>query len=495
MPHPMYKYELSNLIILFNMKSISEEAFSQLITRLENAVNKLENKTGAHHTNVAEAMMTTEKIAAFTDYWNKTLKNLLDFKEVSKETGMPLLEQISEIVCEGICAHQDILIASEQFKKPVNNDLQQLSKKLVAITTKLQDIGKANKEVAQHCEAVKNGLDAMVWLFQDSQCDVITQTYFEAIDFAGNKIMMKKNPPETKWVKSFKAIIKEIDNLVKANYKSGLVWSSKGDGDVNNLIVTIGNTYRTNFKKQSNCEPVQEETKSTPVNNKEKIHEMIKLDDIRKNLKPVKKDECTTTQVTTEEVKKPIEEPKKEDHKCNNQGKGMRKSLVLKKGAKEEYQESRSAFIYENLEDQTKDLDPEKLSLKTTVQISNCFNSTFKVSKKVNFIKLTNCENVNVICDTLVSICEIINCVGIKVQVTGTVRSFSIDGSENILLHLGYESREAQVVASKSSDMKLRLAKEDDSNDYDEIIIPEQFVFTITPNRKIAAKIGDNYGY
>jgi adenylyl cyclase-associated protein len=477
------------------MKStISEEALSQLITRLETAVNKLETKTNTQ--NVSNSMLTTEKIAAFTDYWNKTLKNLLDFKEASKETNIPALEQICDIVCESICAHQDILMASEDFKKPVNNDLQQLSKKLISIISKLQDISKGNKEVTLHCDAVKNGLDSMVWIFQDSQCDVIAQTYYEAIDFAGNKIMMKKNPSETKWVKSFKAIIKEIDNLVKGNYKSGLVWSSKGDGDVNNLLITIGTTYRTNFKKQT--EPVEEETKA----HKEKIHDMIKLDDIRKNLKPVKKDseiDNLKEEVKKEELKQE-EEPKKTEiqHKSEGQhlspGKG-RRSLLFKKGAKEEYQESRFAFIYENLEDQTKDLDPEKLSLKTTVQINNCFNCTFKVSKKVNFIKLTNCEGVNIICDTLVSILEIINCSNIKVQVTGNVRSFSIDGSDNILLHLSYESREAQVVASKSTEMKIRLAKEDDSNDYDEIIIPEQFVYTITFNRKIAAKIGDNYGY
>jgi adenylyl cyclase-associated protein len=474
---------------------ISEEALTQLITRLETAVNKLESKAGSQ--NVQTTMLTTEKIAAFTDYWNKILKALLDFKEASKETGNPLLEQICEVVCESICAHQDILIASESFKKPVNHDLQQLSKKIISINSKIQEISKANKDVALHCEAVKNGLDAIVWIFQDSQCDTITQTYYEAIDFAGNKIMMKKIPAETKWVKAFKAIIKEIDSLVKTNYKSGLVWSSKGDGDVNNLLVTIGNTYRTNFKKHT-AEPVQEESKTAPVNNKEKIHEIIKLEDIKKSLKPIKKEEPvaeqkeTTTHVDTKHEESSKKHSHDESHSKSSRG---RRSLVHKKGAKEEYQESRSAFIYENMEGESKDLDPEKLTLKTTIQINNCFNSTFKVSKKVNFIKLTNCEGVNIICETLVSILEIINCTDVKVQVNGMVRSFSIDGSDNVLLHLSYESREAQIVASKSTEMKLRLAKEDDANDYDEIIIPEQFVFTITPNRKIAAKIGDNYGY
>jgi adenylyl cyclase-associated protein len=465
------------------MSNISEETLNQLITRLENAVNKLEQKSTTN--SASTNMLTTEKIAAFTDYWNKTLHNLLDFKEASKETNMPLLDQISEIVCEAICAHQDILIASEAFKKPVNKDLEQLSKKLISITTKVQEIGKANKDVQLHCEAVKNGLDALIWVFQETQCDVITQTYFEAIDFAGNKIMFKKNPPETKWVKSFKAVIKEVNELVKANYKCGLVWSSKGDGDVNNLLVTIGNTYRTNFKKHSTTEqPVKEEVKE----NKEKVHEQIKLDDIRKSLKKVNKKE--TEQVKPTETK---EEPHKEkEHSAKQKG---RRSIVMKKGAKEEYQESRSAFIYENLEDQSKDLDPEKLNMRTVIQITNCFNSTFKIGKKVNAIKLTNCEGVNIICESLISILEIINCIDVKVQVNGLVNSFAIDGSETVLLFLSYDSRNSQVIASKSNDIKLRLAKEGDASDYDEVVIPEQFVFTITENRKIQAKIGDNYGY
>src|SRR5690606_19109653 len=127
-------------------------------------------------------------------------------------------------------------------------------------------------------------------------------------------------------------------------------------------------------------------------------------------------------------------------------------------------------------ENETKDLDPEKLAFKTVVHINNCSNSTFKISKKVNAIKLTNCESVNIICESLVTILEIINSIDIKVQVNGLVNSFSIDGSENVILHLSYESRNAQIIAAKSNEMKVRLAKEGDSCDYDEIVIPEQFV-------------------
>jgi hypothetical protein len=466
---------------------VSDDVLIKLVTRLENAISKLEGGK-ATPVNVSSAMLTTEKIAAFTEYWNKTLHLLLALKEAAKETNIPELEQISEIVCEAICAHQDVLIASETFKRPVNNDLQQLSKKIGSITGRVQEIGKAKKEVALHAEAVKNGLDALYWLYGESQCDAITQTYFESIDFAGNKVFMKKVPAETKWVKAFKAIIKEIDELVKANYKVGLTWSSKGDDSISNLLLTIGNTYRKNFKKheEGSNEKIETESKTT----KDKLMEQIGSSDLRASLKPVGKSESQKTEEKKEEKKESQTSPnKKVDDK-----RGRRETLV-KKGKKEHFEESRSSFLYENLDGETKELDPEKLVTRTVVQISNCIGCTFKISKKVNAIKLTNCEEVNIICDSLITMFEIINSVKIQVQVDGTINSFSIDGSTGVLLHLSQKSAAAQFYASKSSEIKIRLTKEEDISDYTELIIPEQFVYTINDKNKIDARVSELYNY
>jgi hypothetical protein len=547
---------------------VTNETLLKVVERLENAISKLEGKseqpviqapvTPVATINVSSALLTTEKIIAYTEYWNKTLKLLLDLKTAANETGVPEIEQISEAVLEAICAQQDVLIATETFKKPVNNDLKNLQKKLYSFVAKIDEIGKTKRDFDLHANAAKNGLDALNWLYSDDSCDTITQTFLEAIDFPGNKILMKKIPTHTKWVKTFKSIINEIDLFVKANHKSGLIWSSKGDGDVSNLILTIGNTYRKNFKQQQQPEELNQNTTNVSVNNTVnaitntpsvpttstvptapavqstpvvptttttshhrqvdtraeanlKIQEMITSGAIRNSLKPIvkpeskkeapKQEEVASKQevvvpkqeTTKKEVTVPIVASKKEVKKSSvTRG---RRETILKKGKKEVFEESRESFMYENLEGEIRELDPEKLSMKTSVYVSNCYQSTFKVSKKVKKIILNNCEEVNIICDSLITIFEIINSVKVKVQVDGVINCISVDGSTDVILHLAVSSAHAQFVTSNSTQVRVRLAKEEDPSDYTENLIPEQLVFSINKNRKLDVKISDNYNY
>lgn len=222
-----------------------------------------------------------KKIATFTDFWNKTLRLLIDLKAFAVEAKITDLDTISELVIESICAHQDVLIASEHYQKPINQDAKDVLKRIISISQKISDIGKNNKSVANHSEAVKNGLDSTFWLFQEANCDAITQTYLEAIDFAGNKILREKKPEQTKWLNCYKSIIKEINELVTKNYKCGLAWNCKGSSDMSGLIVSIGNTYRKNFKKSQEGEAID-----AGSDNRGKLMAEIVSNDAK--LKPVK---------------------------------------------------------------------------------------------------------------------------------------------------------------------------------------------------------------
>jgi len=530
---------------------VTNESLLKIVERLENAVSKLEGKTiqpvvqaPIPQINVGTAILTTEKIVANTEYWNKTLKLLLELKAAAAETGAPEIEQISDGVCEAICAQQDILTATETFKKPVNNDLKSLQKKLYSFALKIEDIGKSKPDFVLHAGAVKDGLDALNWLYSDDSCDVITQTFLESIDFKGNKIFMKKIPTHTKWVKTFKAVINEIDLFVKANHKAGLIWASKGDGDISNLLLTIGNTYRKNFKNQN--QPKEEVTETTVTattttteitststsstaptstsasNTKQfnpsiaaikqaemkagaalKIQEMITSGTIRNSLKPVtkpdeKKEAPKEEVVETKKEEAPkiqavsVVAPKKDKKPTVTRG---RRETILKKGKKEVFEETKESFTYENLEGEIRELDPEKLNMKTSIYISNCYQSTFKISKKVKKIIINNCEEVNIICDSLITLFEIINSVKLKVQVDGVINCFSIDGSSDILLHLGINSANAQFVTGNSTQIRVRLVKEEDTTDYTEHLLPEQLVFSLNTKRKLEVKISDNYNY
>jgi len=238
-----------------------------------------------------------------------------------------------------------------------------------------------------------------------------------------------------------------------------------------------------------------------------KIANEITSGNLKALLKPVpKKDKDEKKDVKVEKKEeKPVEKKEekgmvKEEQKVvvskvskNKEIKRGRRETILKKGVKEVFDEMKSNFFYENLEGITKDIDPEKLLKGSVCQFSNCFGCTFKINKKINKIILSNCEEINIICDSLISNFEIINSVKVKVQVDGVVNAFSIDGSTDCVVYLNLKSAAAQFVTSKSTEVRIRLAKEGDEADYTEHLLPEQFVFEITPNRTVKSQVSDLY--
>ncbi len=488
---------------------INDQYLLSLVTRLENALQNLEASPLAK-TNLSSALLTTEKIAAFSDYWNKNLKLLVELQNNAKETKKESIMAITEIAIEAVCAHQDILIASENFKKPVNNDLKVLNKKFSSIVTKCSDIAKADREASLHADAVKNGLDALYWVFAEASYADITQTYYESIDFAGNKIMMQKINEQTKWIKSYKAVIAEVNALVKANYRCGLVWNAKGDGDVTNLVLTLGNIYRSNFKKAG--ESSDSSNNVEKADDKAKIHEAISSGKVRESLKPIlaiydknlqqaqaqaqansnKQKEPVSTTTNTKTTTNQTEETPAFKSKFKQTKRGRRNTLV-KKGKKDEFDKITNVYSFENMENEIKELEPENLGTRTVVKIGNCSGTTFKISKKVNNITLFNCEDCTIMADSLISIFEIVNCYKIKVQVGRSIRSFTVDGSTDVTIHLTLDSRDANVLACNSLQIKMRIPKEDDLTDYTEHTLPEQFSYTVSENRKVETKVSDLY--
>jgi len=61
-----------------------------------------------------------------------------------------------------------------------------------------------------------------------------------------------------------------------------------------------------------------------------------------------------------------------------SQVKRGRRVTLLKKGVKEEFDEGKHNFFYENLEEITKEIDAEKLLRGSVVAFSNCYQCTFK---------------------------------------------------------------------------------------------------------------------
>jgi adenylyl cyclase-associated protein len=105
---------------------------------------------------------------------------------------------------------------------------------------------------------------------------------------------------------------------------------------------------------------------------------------------------------------------------------------------------------------------------------------------------MDSCIKTNVLFDTAISSCEIVNCQKVQIQSTGICPSFAIDKTDGCLVYLSPEAVSvSNFVTSKSSEMNVSWLDEK-SGEQKEAPIPEQFVHKLV-NGAISSDVSDLY--
>ena len=149
------------------------------------------------------------------------------------------------------------------------------------------------------------------------------------------------------------------------------------------------------------------------------------------------------------------------------------------------------------IENQTKDTNPNGLlnlevkDPKQQAYVYNCEGATVQITGKIKSIVLDKCTRCNLVFDTAISACEIVNCKSVQIQVKNTCPSFSIDKTDGCLVYLSKESiPNTTFVTSKSSEMNVSWPDEND--EMKEAPIPEQFQHKLI-NGSITSDVSDLY--
>ena len=146
-----------------------------------------------------------------------------------------------------------------------------------------------------------------------------------------------------------------------------------------------------------------------------------------------------------------------------------------------EYQERGHKWVIEH---QTKESSSGIMTIeisdpKQQVYMYDCEDITveLKGEKKVKSIIMDTCRRVNVVFDTCISACEIVNSQKIQCQTIGVCPTFSIDKTVGCLIYLSKESLDVtSFVTSQSGEMNVSYP---DGVEHKEVPIPEQFVHKI----------------
>lgn len=163
-----------------------------------------------------------------------------------------------------------------------------------------------------------------------------------------------------------------------------------------------------------------------------------------------------------------------------------------------EYQDRGSKWVIENHDETTAKnhsdsgiLEIEIVDPKQQVYIFNCENVTVKLSGvKLKSIIIDTCTKINVVFDTIISGCEMVNSKKIAVQVDGICPAFTIDKTVGVTVWLSEASLSvSSFVTSMSSEMNVSFP---DGEDRKEVPIPEQFAHKVV-NGSISSEVSDLY--
>jgi len=341
-----------------------------------------------------------------------------------------------------------------------------------------------------HIKAMMEMLTCASWVIMSAPpapCNFIKGTVGSS-DFWANKIRKEykgKDDAQIAFCDTMKALILDLSKYVKDFHLSGLMWNPKG--------VALGD-YKpsespSSAPKSSGPAPavgtadMMKELASKRTNDGTSAATGLKKVSREQQTwrKEYKNDEATPAPTTVKlsqvkTVKKPAMEKKRGAPVCKFQGVGAK-------------------WIVEN---QTKDSNPNGVCLvevqnpKEQVYIYNCENATIQIKGKLKSVVFDSCVKSNLVFETAISSCEVVNCKRIQIQSTGVCPSFSIDKTDGCLTYLSPETVAiSNFVTSKSSEMNVSWLDEK-SGEQKEAPIPEQFVHKLVGGA-ITSDVSDLY--
>lgn len=344
-----------------------------------------------------------------------------------------------------------------------------------------------------HIKAIMEMLASASWVIMSAPpapSNFIKET-IGASDFWANKIRKEhkgKDESHIAFCDTMKKLIQSLADYVKEYHLSGLMWNPRG-------------VQLTDYKVQSSEKksPTATEKKPSIPSGGDVMKELAMKrssdgSSAATGLRKVTKDMQTWRKEYKADTVPPAPVPTSTVKPSQVKAAQIQSKKVLKEPVKK-FISVGSKWIVEN---QTKESNPNGVCVvevqnpKEQVYIYNCENATIQIKGKLKSVVFDSCTKSNLLFETAISSCEIVNCKSIQVQSTGLCPSFSIDKTDGCLIYLSEDCVNASnFVTSKSSEMNVSWF-DVAADEQKEAPIPEQFVHKLV-NGSVTSEVSDLY--
>lgn len=484
-----------------------------VVARLEAVASRLEaaggSKGAAAPAGSAPAVADDPEIAVNFDAYLKEKTGPL--VEAAAAVEGDDLKEATGIFLDSLKVLRDIFAATDKCAKPKDTDWAKILAPGTELSQKADKALDNRSPMFHNRKAAKEAMGLMMMVVATSPA-AHCQNTFESMDFHAIKVMQKKVPEETEWVKLLKAFISDLKPWCNENCKLGLSWKFEGQNPVEHFSAhpagsgsAPGGAAKGKGKgkgggpppapKGGAPKPVPSAPSSGGGGGMAEVMNAINNFSVGalKKVTPEMKTKNQPKEEGSSVVKAKAPAPKAAAAATGGRDrKGPRGAPVLEL-------RKQTNWIVENYDPTALDgqsvLELDNVTQQQIVAICNCKNIVVKITTpKVKSICIDSCERVQVLFADVISTVELVNSDRCMVQTTAKVNSFAIDKCNGVNIWLSKESLDARIVTSKSSEMNLTVPEEGgDELDTVEIPIPEQFVTTLVGAKKLKTTVSELY--
>jgi len=484
--------------------------FNTILQRLEGVADRLEVASGGSAPArpaggapaPAAAAASDNKLTVSFDLFLKEKVGPLE--AAAKDSTFPDLIEGTQDFVDMLNKLRDLFAATDKSAKPGDADWAKILAPIVEISNKASKACDNRSDFFPNRKAIAEAMQLMMLPTQKLPAPHVKNT-LEAMDMYANKVLMKKDPPQSAWIKALKQVFNDLSEWCKEEMTTGLTWKAGGTPAVDYFAASPlgsggGGGAAPKGKGKGAPPPPSGGFKAKPPEDKpaksaaaagggmsDVFAALQGVGSLERGLKPVT--DAMKSKNRDPNDKGPVPAPKAQPAAKPAGGgrnvKGPRGPPII------ELQKGMNWMI-ENQEGGTHILE-EDVEQTHLVVIINCRNITVKIPKKCKNICVDGCHKVALIASDVVSCIEAVNSDRLQLQTTGKVNAFAIDKCDGVNIWLSKESLGADITSSKSSEMNVTIPDPDgEDGDIIEQPIPEQFVTKLV-GKKLKTTVSDLY--
>ncbi|EAS07370.2 adenylyl cyclase-associated protein (macronuclear) [Tetrahymena thermophila SB210] len=338
-------------------------------------------------------------------------KHLSDFKAAYQNLD-PLIKELSDFIVQSFESMQTVMTFAKKLKKPQPENVKQIQTILNDKIFKPMNASKAGISFPNHFKTALQGISAVLWVISETP-KLSLDNGIESSEFYGNKILLMKQPEHTAWYNTFKASLKSLVPYVLMNFSTGLLWNFHGTDDYSELYSILKGEKKVEQPTQvTNIPPPPIGMPPPPPPPMLNI-EQIKLEDFKGSNEESGESRTallSALNVGEDAIKAHLKHVKKGEkyEKKSTQAptNAAPSSNTIKKETQQQVKEpkkyQKDNWFVENYVNERIQFDEGEISLKQSLFIEGCNNSTIIVKGKVKSVFVNKCKKTKVLVTVII---------------------------------------------------------------------------------------------